>query len=317
MSSFEWNKIIGSILTAIIVAQVAGILGGMLVRPTELKKPVFAVPIPEKTAAGTAPKAATPPPIGLLLAKADPKKGEEEAQVCTACHTFQKGQPNKIGPNLWDIAQSAMGEDRGGFDFSSAMEKKKGTRWTPELLNTWLTDPQAMIPGTKMTFTGIANPQHRADVVAFLETLTPGGLAAEKKLAAKLAAETPKPAAPAAQPAKPAGPSFAALLAKADPKKGQQDAQICTACHTLQKGQPNAIGPNLWGIVGSPMAEDRNGYDFSSALEKKKGTKLTPEVLDIWLTDPQKFAPGTKMTFAGFSSAKERADVISYLETLK
>jgi cytochrome c len=318
MSSFEWNKIIGSILTAVIVAQIAGILGGMLVRPTELKKPVFAVPIPEQTAAGTAPKAAAPPPIGLLLAKADPKKGEEEAQVCTACHTFKKGEPNKIGPNLWDIANSAMGEDRGGFDFSSAMEKtKKGTKLTPEVLNTWLTDPQAMIPGTKMTFVGIDNPQKRADVIAYLETLTPGGLAAEKKLAAKLAAETPKPAAPAAKPAQPAAAAFTALLAKADPKEGQQDAQICTACHTLQKGQPNAIGPNLWGVVGGPIAEDRGGYDFSSALQKKKGGKWTPALLNQWLTNPQAFAPGTKMTFAGFPSEKERADVISYLETLK
>lgn len=317
MSSFEWNKIIGSILTAIIVAQIAGILGGMLVRPRELKKPVFAVPIAATTASGTAPKAAAPPPIGLLLAKADPKKGEEEAQVCTACHTFAQGQPNKIGPNLWNVANSMMGEDRGGFDFSSAMEKKKGTKWTPELLNTWLTDPPAMIPGTRMTFAGIANPQHRADVIAYLETLTPGGLAAEKALAAKLAAETPKPAAPAAAPAKPAGPSIADLLAKADPKKGKEDAQICTACHTFTKGGANAIGPNLWGVVGGPIAEDRGGYDFSAALQKKKGGKWTPELLSEWLTNPQAFAPGTKMGFAGFPSAKERAEVIAYLETLK
>lgn len=318
MSSFEWNKIIGSILTAVLIAQVAAILGSMLVTPRELEKPVFAVPIATETAAGTAaPKAAGPPPIGVRLAKADPKKGEEEAQVCTACHTFKKGQPNAIGPNLWNVANSEMAEDRNGFDFSSAMTAKKGTKWTPALLDKWLTDPQAMIPGTKMTFAGIPDPQHRANVIAFLETLTPGGLAAEQELAKKLAAETPKPAAPAATPAKPAGPSFAAFLAKADPKKGKEDAQICTACHTFEKGQPNAIGPNLWGIVGSPRGEDRNGYAFSSAMEAKKGVKWTPELLDQWLTNPQAMIPGTKMTFAGFPSEKERADVIAYLETLK
>jgi cytochrome c len=317
MSSFEWNKIIASILTAIIIAQVGSILGSMLIRPPELRKPVFAIAIPKTTETAAAPKAA-PPPIGLLLAKANPKQGEQEAMVCTACHTFDKGQPNKIGPNLWDVVGGPMGEDRAGYAFSSAMEKtKKGTKLTPQVLNTWLTDPQAFIPGTKMTFAGISNPQRRADVIAYLETLTPGGLAAEKKLAAKLAAETPKPAAPAAKPAKPAGPSFAALLAKANPKQGEQDAMVCTACHTFKKGQPNMVGPNLWNIVGSPRGEDRNGYDFSSAMEAKKGVKWTPALLNKWLTDPQAMIPGTKMTFAGFSSAKERADVIAYLETLK
>ncbi len=318
MSSFEWNKIIGSILAAVLIAQVAAILGSMLVKPRELEKPVFAVPIATETASAQAPKAAGPPPIGLRLAKADLKKGEEETQVCSVCHTFTKGGANGIGPNLWDVAGTAMGEGRHGFDFSSAMEKtKKGTKLTPQVLDTWLTDPQAFVPGTKMTFAGIPDPQKRADVVAYLETLTPGGVAAEQELAKKLAAETPKPTAAAAKPAKPAGPSFAALLAKADAKKGEQDAQICTACHTLQKGQPNAIGPNLWGIIGSPRGEDRNGYSFSSAMEAKKGPKWTPELLNTWLTNPQAMIPGTKMTFAGFPSEKERADVIKYLETLK
>jgi cytochrome c len=317
MPSFEWNKIIGSILTAIIIAQVAGILGGMLVRPPELTKPVFAVPIPQTTTPGAAPKPAAPRPIGLLLAKADPKKGEQEAQVCTACHTFAKGGANGVGPNLWNEAGNPIGEDRNGYDFSSAMETKKGTKWTPQLLNRWLTNPQAFIPGTKMTFAGISSPEQRADVIAYLETLTPGGLAAEKTLAAKLAAATPKPAAPAAKPAKSAVQPITALLAKANPKQGQQDAQVCTACHTFEKGQANAIGPNLWKVVGSPIGEDRNGYDFSSAMETKKGTKWTPELLDKWLTNPQAFIPGTKMTFAGFSSVKQRADVIAYLETLK
>ncbi|HJU15951.1 MAG TPA: c-type cytochrome [Stellaceae bacterium] len=320
MSAFEWNKIIASVLSAIIVAQIAGILGGMLVRPTELKKPVFAVPIPTTEAAAPAAQKAAPPPIGLLLAKADPKKGEQDAQVCTACHTFNKGEPNKIGPNLWNIVGSPVGEDRGGFDFSSAIEKHKGDKWTPELLNEWITDPQHFAPGTKMTFAGIDNAERRANVIAYLATLNPGGLAAEKKLAAALAAATPKPAPAAAKPAAakpPAAPSITALLAKADPKKGEQDAQVCTACHTFKKGQPNMVGPNLWNVVGSPIGEDRGGFDFSAAIEKHKGEKWTPERLNEWLTDPQHFASGTKMTFAGFSSAKERADVISFLETLK
>src|SRR6186997_1118241 len=84
MSSFEWNKIIASVLTAMIVAMVSGILAGQLVRPKELEKPVFLVagaePTPSAPAAEGA--AAKPEPIGPLLAKADPKKGEQLAKVC-------------------------------------------------------------------------------------------------------------------------------------------------------------------------------------------------------------------------------------------
>src|SRR5580704_7889988 len=93
MSSFEWNKIIASVLTAMIVAMASGILAGQLVRPKELEKPVFIVAGAEPTASAPAAEgaAAGPEPIGPLLAKADPKKGEQIAKVCAACHTFNEG----------------------------------------------------------------------------------------------------------------------------------------------------------------------------------------------------------------------------------
>ena len=108
MSSFEWNKIIASVLTAMIVAMASGILAGQLVRPKELEKPVFVVAGAEPSAPAAEGAAAGPEPIGPLLAKADPKKGEQIAKVCAACHTFTKGGPNKIGPNLWDITDEAI-----------------------------------------------------------------------------------------------------------------------------------------------------------------------------------------------------------------
>jgi cytochrome c len=73
----------------------------------------------------------------------------------------------------------------------------------------------------------------------------------------------------------------------------------------------------LWDVVGQPIGEGRAGYAFSSALEKHKGQKWDPEALNEWLDNPQHFAPGTKMTFAGFPKAQDRADVIAYLQTLK
>jgi cytochrome c len=169
MSSFEWNKIIASVLTAMIVAMASGILAGQLVRPKELEKPVFVVAGAEPSAPAEG-AAAGPEPIGPLLAKADPKKGEQVAKVCAACHTFNKGGPNKIGPNLWGITEEAMAEVP-GYQFSAAMEAHKGEKWDPEKLNEWLYKPQAFIKGTKMTFAGIPKGQDRADVIAYLETL--------------------------------------------------------------------------------------------------------------------------------------------------
>jgi cytochrome c len=172
MSSFEWNKIIASALTALIVAMVAGILSNMLVQPKSLEKPVFlvagapATSTPAEQAA--APKLA---PITPLLAKADPKKGEAETKVCQVCHTFNKGEPNKIGPNLFGVAGGPIGEDRGGFAFSDALEAHKGQKWDSETLNQWLNNPQQFAPGTKMTFAGFPKAEDRADVIAYLQSL--------------------------------------------------------------------------------------------------------------------------------------------------
>lgn len=172
MSSFEWNKVIASVLTALIVAMVAGILSTMLVQPKPLEKPVFLVAgAPSSAPDEQVPAAPKVEPITPLLAKADPKKGQELTKVCQVCHTFNKGEPNKIGPNLWDVVGGPIAEDRGGYSFSPALEAHKGQKWDPETLNQWLANPQQFAPGTKMTFAGFPKAQDRADVIAYLSTL--------------------------------------------------------------------------------------------------------------------------------------------------
>jgi cytochrome c len=103
-------------------------------------------------------------------------------------------------------------------------------------------------------------------------------------------------------------------LAKADPAKGQQVFNKCMACHNADKGGANQLGPNLWGVIGTPIAEDRGGFAFSDAL-KKVGGNWDWDKLSKWLTSPKAFAPGTKMTFAGLSNPQDRADVIAFLNT--
>jgi cytochrome c len=103
-------------------------------------------------------------------------------------------------------------------------------------------------------------------------------------------------------------------LAKADPAHGQQVFNKCMACHNADKGGANQMGPNLWGILGAGIAEDRNGFAFSDALKKVGGT-WNWDNLSRWLTSPKAFAPGTKMTFAGLSNPQDRADVEAFLNS--
>jgi cytochrome c len=113
----------------------------------------------------------------------------------------------------------------------------------------------------------------------------------------------------------PAGPEpIANRLAQADAAKGEATFGKCKACHTIDQGAPNGIGPNLYGVVGEAMATGRGGFAFSDAL-KGKGGKWDFANLDEWLTSPKKFADGTKMSFAGLADPMDRANVIAYLNS--
>jgi cytochrome c len=110
----------------------------------------------------------------------------------------------------------------------------------------------------------------------------------------------------------PAEKPFAFYMAQADAAKGEDVFKKCAACHNADKGGANALGPNLWGVVGDKVASGRGGFAFSDALKSKGGT-WTFDTLNPWLTSPKTYAPGTKMTFAGLSNPQDRANVIAYL----
>lgn len=105
---------------------------------------------------------------------------------------------------------------------------------------------------------------------------------------------------------------IAALLPTADPAKGAEVFKKCAACHSVNQGGANGIGPNLYGTVGEGVGQGKGGYAFSDAL-KGVGGNWDFDKLNAWLTSPRKFASGTKMTFAGLGDAKDRANVILYL----
>lgn len=109
-----------------------------------------------------------------------------------------------------------------------------------------------------------------------------------------------------------AGPSLNTLLAGADVAKGEKAFAKCAACHTINQGGANGVGPNLYATLGEPIGQGKAGFAFSDAL-KKIGGNWTFEAMDKWLKSPRDFAPGTKMTFAGLGNAEDRANIIAYL----
>ncbi len=112
---------------------------------------------------------------------------------------------------------------------------------------------------------------------------------------------------------KEAGPDLGTLLASADPAAGEKIFAKCGACHTVNQGGANGIGPNLWGVLGKPIGAHAAGFAYSSALSDHGG-EWTYENIDAWLSSPRGFANGTKMSFAGLSKPEDRANVIAYLK---
>lgn len=111
-----------------------------------------------------------------------------------------------------------------------------------------------------------------------------------------------------------AGPDLGTLLASADAAAGESVFAKCTACHTIDQGGANGIGPNLYGVMGSAIGGHAAGFAYSSALSDKGGT-WTWEAMNEWLTSPRAFANGTKMSFAGLSKPEDRANVMEFMST--
>jgi cytochrome c len=171
MDSFEFNKIAGAVLGTGLFLVALNITAEAIFAPQNPTKPGFEIDVkPQAAAAAPGAPAAGEEPIEKLLAKASVERGESDAKACMACHNFQKGGPNSIGPNLFGV----VGRPRAsapGFNYSDAM-KAKGGQWTIDDLNKFLTSPREFVPGTKMTFAGFTRGSQRADVIAYLNTLS-------------------------------------------------------------------------------------------------------------------------------------------------
>jgi len=137
--------------------------------------PVEVAQAPSKGGAAQAATAAAPAapakPLPVRLASADAKTGEDVAKKCASCHTFNEGGPTRVGPNLYGILGRAKASTA-GFAYSDAL-KKLGGDWSYDDLDKWIEKPAGMAPGTKMTFAGIEDGQQRADLIAYLKSISP------------------------------------------------------------------------------------------------------------------------------------------------
>jgi cytochrome c len=189
MDSMEVNKGIAAILVAGILFFLTGLIGDSLVRERLPEKPALAIAAAPAPSGGEA-KPAGPAPIEPLLASANVQDGEQYThKVCIACHTFDKGAKPGVGPNLYGVVAAPHDHEQ-GFNYSPALEKFKGKPWTFDELNKWLYKPSAYAPGTRMSFAGITNDKQRADVIAYLRTLSDNPVPLPKPEEAKAPATT-------------------------------------------------------------------------------------------------------------------------------
>ena len=169
MDSFELNKVLGAVLATCLALLSLNIAANAIFAPHKPAKPGYDIAVQEVAPAGKPGAPAAPEePIAKLLASADLGRGEASAKKCVACHTFGKGEPNRVGPNLWGVIGRAKAAVA-GFNYSAAM-KAKGGEWTMEDLNQYLLNPKAMVPGTNMNFAGIPRASERADLLTFLNS---------------------------------------------------------------------------------------------------------------------------------------------------
>lgn len=350
--SLELNKMAAAVLTAGVVAMSTGFIAKLLVNPDWLEENAYRIEVSD--AGGAAPAEAEEPglePVLPLLADADVEAGEAAFRACAACHTVDEGGANRVGPNLWGIVGAAHAH-ADGFNYSDAMASLSEEPWTYEALNAFIANPREALPGTRMTYGGMSDVENRADLIAYLRSLSddPAALPSEEEIQEVVGEEEAEPAegegqaegedqaegeAEAEGEEQPASEEegteaatdtevtavegdgeLLAAIGDADPADGESLFRRCAACHTVDEGGPNRVGPNLWNIVGEPVAH-LDDFNYSDAAREMGAEGVTWNYKNLYeyLEAPRDWMPGTRMVFPGLSDPADRAAMIAFLRS--
>lgn len=190
MNSFEFNKIFAAVLVAGIVAMLGGFIADLAVHPEMLAEDAVPIEGVESVAGGAAGPTG-PEPIMALIAAADIAKGEKLSKACAACHSFEQGGPDKVGPNLYGVVGGPKAH-KAGFAYSSSLAEMGGS-WDYDALNHFLYKPKDYISGTKMNYVGMKKAGDRAAMIAWLRQQGSSGygLPSASQIAAEEAALAP------------------------------------------------------------------------------------------------------------------------------
>ena len=174
MDSFELNKIIGAILGTLLFVMASGFLAEAIYSPIEGRGPGYELPEPESVAVAEAETTEPQTSLGELLANASAEQGAAAARKCQSCHNFEQGAGNKQGPELYGVVGRLIASFP-GFAYSEALAAlgAAGEVWSYENLDHFIAAPKDFAPGTKMNFGGVKDPEERANILAYLASITP------------------------------------------------------------------------------------------------------------------------------------------------
>jgi cytochrome c len=172
MDSFELNKIAGAVLGTALLCMGLGMLSGLLISPKKPAQQGYELPGDVVAAAPAAAAAVAEAPIAERLQTADAGRGQRAVAQCAACHSFDNGGANRVGPNLWNTIDQGKGHSS-SFGYSAALRERKGKgeKWDAASLDAFLRNPRGYLAGTSMAFAGVSRPEQRADIIAYMQTL--------------------------------------------------------------------------------------------------------------------------------------------------